>query len=196
VDGQHRVTPVTVTLAFTAIDTRARQRHKTVIRLAQLRRRAAQKAVAHDEVDGLAVRDRRLHDGAVDDGAQGVFEVAVEAGCAGVRVGLGEVVQHALAAGGVAHEDDPPGLAELGGFVGLDVLDALGDLIGVAVEVAEAPGLVGGGEVEREERPLCGLEAGHNVGDVRCGGQAVAETAEEEDAVWLGLVVGGEFECN
>jgi hypothetical protein len=96
----------------------------------------------------------------------------------------------------VAHEDDPSRLAELGGFVGLDVLDALGDLIGVAVEVAKAPGLVGGGEVEGEERPLCRLEAGHDVGDVGGGGQAVAKTAEEEDAVWLGLVVGGEFECN
>ena len=79
-----------------------------------------------------------------------MVEVAVEAGGAGVRVGLGEVVQHALAAGGVAHEDQLAGLTELGGFVGLDVLDALGDFIGVAVEVAEAPGLVGGGDVEGE----------------------------------------------
>ena len=41
---------------------------------------------------------------------------------------------------------------------------------------------------------MCGLEAGHDVGDVGGGGQAVAETAEEEDAVWLGLVVRCEFE--
>jgi len=95
----------------------------------------------------------------------------------------------------VAEQDDLAGGAEFGGLVRLDKADARGDLVGVAVQRAEAPALVGGGEDYREEGPLGGGEAGDDVGDVGGGGEAVAEPAEEEDGVWLGGGGGrGEFE--
>ena len=86
------------------------------------------------------------------------------------RVGVGtvEVVDDALRAGGMAHQDDLLVLrgdgGVFGGFVLLDVMDGLGDLIGVAVQRARAPCLVGGGEVEGEEGPGGWVQGGDQVG--------------------------------
>lgn len=55
-------------------------------------------------------------------------------------------MQDALAARGMAHEGDLAA-AEFIGFVALDVLQTLGDLVRVAVQMAQTPGLVGGCEV-------------------------------------------------
>lgn len=55
-------------------------------------------------------------------------------------------MQDALTARGMAHERDLAA-AEFIGLVALDVLQTLGDLVRVAVEVAKTPGLVRGCQV-------------------------------------------------
>lgn len=103
-------------------------------------------------------------------------EIRVEGVLGLVRVGSREVVQHALAARGVTHEHQliPAVAAELGLLVLFDVPRAGGDLVGVTVEVAEAPGLAGGGEVEGEEGPFRLFQGADEVDCVGRGGQAVA----------------------
>ena len=126
--------------------------HLIIYRTCLLRRRISNAPLQHAE-DSLAVRDRRLHDRAVQHGPRDVFDLRVEGWDPGVRVWLGEVVQHALAARGMAHQGDLAA-AEFVHFVAFDVFQTLGDLVRVAVEMAEAPGLVGGCEVEGEEGPF------------------------------------------
>lgn len=55
-------------------------------------------------------------------------------------------MQDALTTRGMAHQGDLAA-AEFIRFVALDVLQTLGDLVRVAVQMAETPGLVGGCEV-------------------------------------------------
>ena len=55
-------------------------------------------------------------------------------------------MQHALATRGMAHQGDLAS-AEFIGLVAFDVVKTLGDLVRVAIEMAETPGLVGGCEV-------------------------------------------------
>lgn len=63
---------------------------------------------------------------------------------------------------------------EFGFFVLVDVADALGDLVGVAVQMAETPCLVGRGQGQGEEGPRGGEEGARKVGEERGCCEAVA----------------------
>lgn len=62
-------------------------------------------------------------------------------------------MQHTLTAGGMAHDGDLAA-AKLVFLVFFDILQTLRDLARIAVQVSQAPGLVGGGKVQGEEGPF------------------------------------------
>lgn len=91
----------------------------------------------------------------------------------------------------MAHEDDLAG----GGQAGPYEVHALGDLVDVLVEAADAPAVVGGGEEHVVDGPGGGFECLGELFDVGHCEEAVGEAADEEEGV--GFVVRGlgcEFE--
>lgn len=112
-----------------------------------------------------------------------------------MRIRPREVVNHALATSGMAHEDDFA-RAKCRRLVVFDVVQTLGNLIRVSIEVTQPPGLVGGGKRQCEERPFSWLESTGKICHVGCGSEAIAQSADEKETVrfancWLGV-----FECH
>src|SRR5689334_6975489 len=119
-----------------------RDSNHLVIRLPTFLRSPIANSPLQHPLDRFPVRHRSVHNSSIKGQPPRMPQLSIERRDVGERIRSIEIMQHTLAPGGMAHEDDLA-VAELARLVVLYVANTLRNLGDVSVEMSKAPGLIG-----------------------------------------------------